>query len=543
MNKDITIYQAKKIITMSPTKPKATHVAVRNGRILGVGNLEELEGWGKYHLDISFAQKIILPGLVEGHSHTLEGAFWEYHYVGYFDRTGPDGKLHKGLKSIAEIISKMQELAKLDTTNKTIMAWGFDPIYFGSQRMHCHDLDKVCKDRAVVVMHSSVHLLNVNSFVLQKTNMTAATDIEGVIKDKEGNPSGELREIPAMFSVFETIDINPFHKMGSEMALRRFGKVAHHAGVTTATDLYSMLNEDTIDTMSRVTADENYPIRLVSAYGVLGSDFVEAKNILQQACTHNNDKIRHGIVKIMTDGSIQGFSARLNFPGYYNGEPNGIWNAPPSELQRQFIQYHKAGFHIHVHTNGDESIDLMLDAIEQALIECPRLEHRHTLQHAQMISDAQLQRCASLGVCVNMFANHIFYWGEQHYHITMGPERAERIEPFASAELFGVPYTMHSDAPITPIAPLFTAWCAIMRQTAQGRILGENQRISVAQALKAITLGAAHTLKLDHEIGSIESGKYADFCVLDEDPTEVDCNCIKDISIHATVLGGKVFPS
>ena len=114
--------------------------------------------------------------------------------------------------------------------------------------------------------------------------------------------------------------------------------------------------------------------------------------------------------------------------------------------------------------------------------------------------------------------------------------------PFASAERLGVPYAMHSDAPVTPINPLFTAWCAVTRQTAEGRVLGENERISVARALRAITLGAAYTLRMDHEIGSIEPGKLADFCVLDEDPLEVDIDALKDISVHATVLGGRVLP-
>ena len=144
-------------------------------------------------------------------------------------------------------------------------------------------------------------------------------------------------------------------------------------------------------------------------------------------------------------------------------------------------------------------------------------------------------------MCVNLFANHHFYWGDQHYSTTVGPERAERMNACATAQRSGVPFTIHSDAPVTPLGPLFTAWCAVNRLTASGRVLGAHERISVADALQAITLGAAYTLKLDHEIGSIESGKRADFCVLDDDPTAVPPEKLKDVRVWGTVQGGRVF--
>jgi predicted amidohydrolase YtcJ len=105
----------------------------------------------------------------------------------------------------------------------------------------------------------------------------------------------------------------------------------------------------------------------------------------------------------------------------------------------------------------------------------------------------------------------------------------------------GVPFSLHSDAPITPIAPLFTAWCAVNRQTASGRILGESERIPVHDALRAVTLGAAYTLRLDHCIGSIEVGKFADFAVLDQDPLQVAPEALADVPVWGTVLGGQVF--
>jgi predicted amidohydrolase YtcJ len=163
------------------------------------------------------------------------------------------------------------------------------------------------------------------------------------------------------------------------------------------------------------------------------------------------------------------------------------------------------------------------------------------LQHGQMIDAPLFRRMATLGLSANLFANHLWYWGDQHYEMTMGPDRAHRLDACASALAAGVPLAIHSDAPITPLGPLHVAWCAVNRVTPQGRVLGEHEKLSVAQALHAITMGPAWTLKLDHEIGSIECGKRADFCVLDDDPLEVEPMRLKDLRVRGTVLSGRVF--
>jgi G3E family GTPase len=132
-------------------------------------------------------------------------------------------------------------------------------------------------------------------------------------------------------------------------------------------------------------------------------------------------------------------------------------------------------------------------------------------------------------MCANLFPNHHFYWGDQHYETTVGPERAMRMNACATALANGVPLAIHSDAPVTPLGPIFTAWCAVNRLTASGRVLGTSECISVADALRTITLGAAWTLKLDGEVGSIECGKRADFCVLEDDPLTVDPASLKAV--------------
>jgi len=538
------VYSARRILTMNPGQPFATHVAVRDGRILGAGSIESLKGWGKFELDERFKDKVILPGFVEGHSHAYEGGVWKFPYVGYFDRVSPEGKRSPGLKNIDEVVAALQVYEKtMPRDGSTLLAWGFDPIYFGGRRMDLADLDKVSTGRPVVIIHSNFHVLNANTPVFAKANITRSTNVHGIVKDAAGEPSGELQEITAKYMAYRAAGIELAAVLSDEPAIRGFAKVAQLAGVTTATDLHNELPESTVEAYLRATSSEDFPVRLLPAFAAGSVPPEQGIARLQALMKRNNDKLRFQLVKIVTDGSIQGLSARMRWPGYYDGTPNGVWNIGPDDIDRLLLAYHRAGFQVHIHTNGDEASEVAIEAVERALAAAPRWDHRHTLQHAQMADAGQFRRMKALGMCANLFANHLFYWGDIHYAKTLGPERAERMDACATALSTGVPFAIHCDAPVTPISPLFTAWCAVNRLTASGRTLGEAEKISVADALRAITLGAAYTLTLDEELGSIDVGKRADFAILDDDPLAVAPEKLKDVPVWGTVLGGRVFQS
>jgi predicted amidohydrolase YtcJ len=311
--------------------------------------------------------------------------------------------------------------------------------------------------------------------------------------------------------------------------------------VTTATDLAATLDDDEVATQLAICDDDDYPVRLVPLLRLIGLKPAAAVSRAAALRERSSDRLRLGRIKVVADGSIQGFSARLRWPGYHNGAPNGLWYTAPEAIRECYTLALRAGIPVHTHTNGDEATALALDCLQQALREAPSPDHRFTLQHAQLADAAQFRRMKAFGACANLFANHVFYWGEQHRAVTVGPERAERMNACATALREGVPLAIHSDAPITPLAPLFTAWCAVNRLSAKGRVLGPHERIGVMDALHAITLGAAYTLHLDGEIGSIECGKRADFCVLDDDPTRVPPETLKDVRVWGTVQGGRIF--
>ncbi|HTM69920.1 MAG TPA: amidohydrolase, partial [Luteimonas sp.] len=511
----ITVYAARRIITMNPMQPDATHVAVRDGRVLAVGDLERVSAWGEYTLDARFKDKVLMPGLVEGHCHLKEGSMWDWAYLGWFDRRDPQGKVWSGLRSMDAVVARLEEIdAQMTAQGKAdaepLIAWGFDPIYFGGERMTVEHMDRASRTRPIIIAHANGHIMNVNSAMLRLADINRDNEVEGVVKFARGDAqpgelTGELQEPAAMFLVLRKVGNVGLLAPMSEAGIRSFAKLACMQGVTTATDLVNKLSEDDCRTLEAALADDACGVRILPAFqafhGPLGA--AAGAEHVKALKARNTDKLRYGLVKMMLDGSIQGFSARLRWPGHFNGAPNGIWVTAPAQYEADFETYHRAGLLIHTHTNADEASEVAIDAIERVLTRAPRPDHRHTLQHGQMIDAPLFRRMAALGLCANLFTNHIWYWGDQHYEITMGPDRAMRMNACASALAAGVPLAIHSDAPVTPLGPLFTAWCAVNRVTPSGRVLGEAERLSVPQALRAITLGNAYTLKLDQEIGSI----------------------------------------
>jgi predicted amidohydrolase YtcJ len=537
----LTVFKAKKIITMNPANPVATHVAVQEGKILAAGTEAEIVGWGEHILDETFAEKIIMPGFIEGHCHLMAGGIWQFIYLGYQDRIDPDGKHWPGVKTLDDVLARLKEAEAKLKEDEPLVAWGFDPIFLMDRRLDKNDLDSVSNTRSVAVVHSNFHLMTVNSAALKLANYVADMGVDGIALGDDGTPNGELQEMAAMFPIMRRLNINLRELGRSAGSITDFGKVCNRVGVTTAADLINDLPDEDVAVMTDLTDAKEYPIRLLSMLTGLAQTADETRERALELAMKSTDKLRLGGVKIVTDGSIQGFTARVRWPGHYNGAPNGIWNIVPEQLNELVNVLNEAGVQMHIHTNGDEAIEAALDALEIAKTKNNRPDLRHVLQHCQMADRAQFRKMSRLGVCANLFSNHLYYFGDKHYELTIGPERALRMDACQSAIDYDVTFTIHSDAPVTPMAPLFTAWCAVNRLTESGRVLGEYEKITVEEALEAITLGAASTLQMDHEVGSIEVGKWADFAVLEDDPLNVSPENLKDVRVWGTVLSGDLF--
>jgi predicted amidohydrolase YtcJ len=261
-----TIYEARKVVTMNPSRPLATHVAVREGRILGAGSLDELTGWGAYKLDRTFADKVLMPGLVEGHSHVAEGVQWRFVYCGYFDRTDPDGTTWPGLRSIEEVLARLSAAnVGLSDPKQPLTGWALDPIYFDNRRITREDLDRVTTTRPIGIMHASGHIMNVNTRALELAGLLrAGINHPGVPLGSDGLPTGEMKGPEAMTPLGPHVGLDRSLLASDEPGLRAFARLCVRKGVTTAADLANLLPQPAVDMMLRVSGEGSFPARIVS---------------------------------------------------------------------------------------------------------------------------------------------------------------------------------------------------------------------------------------------------------------------------------------
>lgn len=548
----ITIYQGKKIVTQNKDMPEATHVAVRDGRVLGTGTIDTLSGWGDYTLDDTFKNHVIIPGLIEAHNHEIEGMMAFLPYVGYYDRPAIDGGVLKGITTYDDLTAFLKaEDAKLTDPTAPLVGIEFDPIFFwGQTPIDKTFLDQISSTRPVALWYASEHTLMVNTYTLTSNNITKDATDPGVVKGSDGEPTGELNS-PSAMGLATNVYGALVGLLSKPETIQALGTFATNAGCTMVTDLanQAFAGSDVLKLWSDTVNAEGFPVRvglypLPTLPGSAATPDNVADLFLQMRESHQTDMLRLIGIKLMLDGSIQDLTAFMNWPGYYHAT-NDLQGPlmTEDEVVEWLTPIQAAGIQVAAHTNGDRAVDVFLNAVERAARTSPVGDLRHTLEHSQLTTPAQYEKIAKLGLCANIFANHIWYYGDQHYEILLGPQRAEQIEAARSALDAGVPISLHTDASVTPLGSLHLMWCAVNRVTPKGRILGEGEKITPEEALWAVTMGSAYLLGLDAEMGSIAPGKLADFTILEENPLEVDPAKIKDIVVWGTVVGGIKHPS
>lgn len=543
------IFTARQIVTMHPSNPTGTAVAVRDGRVLAVGSLEDCLAWGDAPVDHTFADKVLIPGFVEAHGHSMDAQMATLPYVGYHDYPLPDGSLATGLKDYRAVIERLRAADAEMPPGETLVATSFDPIYFRDQpRLTREHLDQVSTTRPIFVRHASGHLATVNTALLQKEGITRDTTTPGVARDANGDPNGELQEPPAMSLATEAnrIVMRGFFDPAS-VAVHAL--LCRNAGVTTSSELSGgMLIMPRLEaTWREVVERTDTPVRMVvynlpSMPGSSG-DYGAAADAAVALASRDTPKLRNRGAKLVLDGSIQGWTAVLQWPGYITGTDHGMLLMAPEEVTEAVRAFHSRRLNVHAHCNGNATAEAFIDAVEAAVAADAWLDHRHVVQHSQTTLPAQYRRMARLGICANIFSNHIWYWGDQHATLTLGPDRVRGMWACRTALDLGVQLSLHTDSGVTPIGGLWPMWCAVNRVSHRGDVLGEHERITPYEALHAVTLGAAFQLHMDDEIGSIEAGKRADFAVLDESPLDVDPMDIRDIGVWGTVVGGDLHPA
>lgn len=551
--KPITVFTAKKIYTMDPGRPEASAVAVLDGKVLSTGTLETMKPWLSrypYTVDKSLADKIIVPGLIEPHSHMyMSAGFMSVTYIGPLDWPGRNG-MQKASPTHADVLATLKR-AHQDESNPTkpLIAWGFDPANHGGS-LDRDELDAITTERPIYVIGFAPHYAFLNSPAIKTTGLKPDTKIHGVYKKKDGSLSGVFNENAAVQAalgpVFPTII-----KLGGVGGLNFMAGIAQKAGVTTVADLlYGGIDFDAEwkDTLA-ATNDPDFPVRiqLVADGQTMAHKFGD-KSLDTYAgfLKRNTDKAYVKNVKFFTDGSLPLMSSKVNFPGYLDGS-NGSVNAIPwYKLTDTMAPWWNAGIQIHIHANGDMALDQALDSLEQLQLSKPRFDHRYTIEHFSISNSMQPRRIAKLGANVSGNPYFTHYRSLLHADEAYGPDRAEAFGRYGSLAREGVTFALHSDYPqvVVPMLPLTGAWTVVNRIAEDGKtVRGPGEAISVERAMRAITIDAAYILGVEDKIGSLEPGKFADFAILEADPFTVDPKKLKDVPVWGTALSGKVFKS
>jgi predicted amidohydrolase YtcJ len=247
-------------------------------------------------------------------------------------------------------------------------------------------------------------------------------------------------------------------------------------------------------------------------------------------------------VKLFTDGAFFSELMQVKAPGYIDGH-HGEWMMPPERFEERARLMWNAGYRIHVHCTGDLGLQLALDTLDKLQFERPRFDHRFTIEHFGLSTPEQVMRIAALGACVSANVYYLHELSDAYWRHSIGYERASQMARLGSLSEAGVPTALHSDFTMAPALPLNSAWVAVNRRAETGATMAPNERLTVDQALRAITIDAAYVLGMEDEIGSIRAGKKADFAVLEADPYAVAPDELKDIAIWGTVFEGRPFES
>lgn len=526
------------VITINAKQPGAQAVCAKNGRILAAGtDSVVLQRCGPETRVFDLAGKTLLPGFVESHNHVSANA----RIVLQVDCTAASNA------SIDDILDKVAERAATQPKGTWIEGYGFDNTLLAEKRFpDRRDLDKAAPEHPVHLWHVSGHFTSVNSLALDLAGITQDTpDPDGgeIRRDEHGVPTGVLAEPPAGLMVLRLIP----PKTPEEVAqgLKIVSDQYVKAGVTSTHDanlgVWGGLSE--LQAFEHAFANGKFAPRVYAFIWTVLEDFIDNDVALGEVGIGTgcgDEWLKIGAVKIFADGSIPGLTAAMSEPYFCDSNKKGYLIFEPEELNKLVLRYHEAGFQLAIHANGDHCIGVVIDAFEQALRACPRPDHRHRIEHCSMATEEHLERMAHLGIITTFYTAQIHGWGDRHREMFLGPDRAERIFPTRSAEEKGIVFGLHGDCPVTPISPLHCLYTAVARETKSGHILGQDQRISVDRALRALTIDGAYLAFEENIKGSIEPGKLADFVVLSEDPHDLEPAELQRLEVEMTVIDGKV---
>ncbi len=549
-----TIYSGGSILTMTGDQPEYVEaLAVKEGKIVATGTAEHVGQWqGQQTVAVDLQGKTLMPGFIDSHSHFFQTAL-------KLSAVALDSPPAGPVTSIDDVVTIMSERLQNNPppANHWLIGWGLDNAQLKEQRFPTkEDLDRISTDRPILVIHFSSHMLILNSVALERAGYTASDyqDIPGgrAWRDESGELTGVIEE-QAMFQALQALNRDLLGRdVGMSVSIQ-YPDAQMKTLLLDAQELYLSQGFTTVGDMaasptthklfSEMAEAGEFKIDLLSAIYYATSTLEGIAKVYSRDYKNN---YRVAGAKLNLDGGTPGRTAYLRHP-YHTPTPNQSDDyrgyptiADQEKLNQTISNLYKADVPVFIHALGDAAVDQAIDAVQFAESNnSERKNPRTQLIHLQVTNPDQLETLSKLDVTLTFQSAHNFYFADFHNSVTLGPERTKKLNATASAWDKGFSVTLHHDSPVHPVDQLSLVAIASQRKGRSGTVYGEEERLSVYQALQASTINAAYQFFEEDTKGSLEVGKLADMVILKNNPLEVDADEVAGITIMQTIKSGK----
>ncbi len=554
---EATIYTNGTIITLEDSLPFAQAMWVENGIIKAIGANEEITSLKPNSIKVvDLNGATILPGFIDSHTHVALSAFLD-------NMVDLSGFTHK---TNQDVWNHLRKAVKTKKAGEWIVCKGIDPILVEDLvSPNLNFLDEIAPENPIILISQSLHTYWVNSKTFEKAGITKTTknpsESSFYEKDANGNLTGLIAEQKAFLPILEQMKKEV---MTSKILMNSTIKVLHEYAKNGNTTIVS----------AGITINDAKPLRLYEYLSIDKPSFVNQllatfgmlpqrtqnprhflyirfdKAFLLPEEKKDNDFYNILGIKHWYDGSPYTGSMYLeepyivsdltkhglHIPERYSGKPLIEYE----ELVNFIKKYHTKGWQIAIHTQGDIANRKVLEAFEKVDKQVNINDSRHRIEHCVLLSTESIDKIKALNISPSFHINHLYYYGNALKNDIIGEERAQKILPIGTAQANNIIYSMHADQPMFESKPFRLIQTAVERQTKEGDTLGFNQKISVLNGIKAMTINAAWQIHMEDKIGSLKKGKYADFVILDKNPLKIPTKELQNIKIIKTVINGNV---
>lgn len=496
------------IITMNPQQPRAESLAIRDGRIVAVGDWEAVASHARDIPALDLAGRTVLPGLIDTHAHFL----WTALSLGTLDVSS--ARDHAVLQAI------IHQTVASTPPGEVIMGMGFTEYALNTAQHSpvIEALDAAAPDNPVYLMGVTGHTSAVNSRAWEV--LALPDDTPGVMRDPSGRPNGLLADQANNLAGDKFSELFGADDKAGKMIHLAVDK-AHSVGITTLHALEGGLTSRDQAIQEFLALMPTLSLRIVLYYQTMDVDRVVGLGLPRiGGC-------------ILLDGDVGPHTAALSEP--YADVPAcyGTLYHTQEEIDAFVLKAHKANLQVAMHAVGDAAVEQALNAYEAALVAYPRNDHRHRIEHCEVIREGQIQRAQRLGVALAIQPPFNHYWPHTQYYPLLGEERAWKADPVRTLMRPGLLVAGGSDSTVTPLGPLIGVHAAVNHSNPA-------ERVSVEEGLQLYTIHAARIAFQETDRGSLEVGKLGDVVVLAEDPFQTDPKGIKDIPVDMTIVGGQI---